>query len=59
MLFIPLDFENIRIDALVDSGAYINVISEKDVDKIQTEAKATIIARAPPPFQNTIRQHRT
>ena len=49
MLFIPLDFENTRIDALVDSGAYINVISEKDADKIQTEAKATIIARAPPP----------
>ena len=49
MLFIPLDFENTRIDALVDSGAYINVISEKDADKIQTEANATIIARAPPP----------
>ena len=49
MLFIPLDFDNTRIDALVDSGAYINVISEKDADKIQTEANATRIARAPPP----------
>ena len=49
MLFIPLDFENTRIDALVDSGAYINVISERDADKIQTEANATIIAKAPPP----------
>ena len=29
MLFIPLDFENTRIDALVDSGAYINVLSER------------------------------
>ena len=49
MLFIPLDFENTRIDALVDSGAYINVISERDADKIQTEANTTIIAKAPPP----------
>ena len=49
MLFIPLDFEHTRIDALVDSGAYINVISERDANKIQTEANATIIARAPPP----------
>ena len=49
MLFIPLDFKNTRIDALVDSGAYINVISERDADKIQTEANATIIAKAPPP----------
>ena len=38
--------------ALVDSGAYINVISERDADKIQTEADATIIAKAPPlPFK--------
>ena len=52
MLFIPLDFENARIDALVDSGAYINVISERDADKIQNEANATIIAKAPPlPFK--------
>ena len=49
MLFIPLDFENTRIDALVDSGAYIKVISERDADKIQTEANATINAKAPPP----------
>ena len=38
MLFIPLDFEHTRIDALVDSVAYINVISERDADKIQNEA---------------------
>ena len=49
MLFILLDFENTRIDALVYSGAYINVISERDADKIQTEANATIFAKAPPP----------
>ena len=35
MLFISLDFEKVRIDALVDSGAYINVISERDAEKIQ------------------------
>ena len=50
MLFIPLDFKNTRIDALVDSGADINVISEKDADKIQNETNAAIIAKAPPPL---------
>ena len=49
MLFIPLDFENTRIDALVDSGAYINVISEKDADKTQNETNTAITAKAPPP----------
>ena len=49
MLFISLDFEKVRIDALVDSGAYINVISERDAEKIQKETKAAITAKAPPP----------
>ena len=49
MLFIPLEFENTRIDALVDLGAYINVISENDTDKIQNEANTAIIAKVPPP----------
>ena len=30
MLFIPLEFEKIKIDALVDSRAYINFISGRD-----------------------------
>ena len=50
MLFIPLVFENTRIDALVDSSSYINVISERDSDKIQTEGNATIITKAPRPL---------
>ena len=44
MLFIPLEFEKTKIDALVDS-----VISEKDIDKIQKEFKASIRGNAPPP----------
>ena len=52
ILFNPLDFENTRIDALVDSGAYINVISETDADKIQNEANTAISTRVtPPPFK--------
>ena len=59
MLVIPIEFKNVKIDALVDSGAYINVISEKDAQKIQKEAKASILEKAPPPpYQNTLRQHR-
>ena len=49
MLFIPLDFETIKIDALVDSGAYINVIIERDANKIQKEANTAIAGKAPPP----------
>ena len=49
MLFIPLEFQKIKIDALVDSGAYIKVISEQDAAKSQKEANASIIEKAPPP----------
>ena len=49
MLFIPLDFGHIRIDALVREPTSTNVMSERDADKIQNEANASIIAKAPPP----------
>ena len=52
MLFLPVEFNNVKIDALVDSGAYINAISERDADKMQQNASQCIINKAPPhPFK--------
>ena len=32
MRFLPVEFNTVKIDALVDSGAYINAISERDAE---------------------------
>ena len=34
MLFAPMDFQNLTLDALIDSGALVNCISEADYRKI-------------------------
>ena len=47
MLLIPLCFQEVEINVLVDSGAYIKVISERDAEKTQKEANASIIEKAP------------
>ena len=49
MLFLPVEFNTIKIDALVDSGAYINTISERDAEKLRQNAIQYIVNRAPPP----------
>ena len=49
MLFLPIDFNSVKIDALVDSGAYINAISERDAEKLRQDANQCIIHKAPPP----------
>ena len=49
LLFLPLDFNTVKINALVDSGAYINAISERDADKLGHVASQCIINKAPPP----------
>ena len=49
MLFLPVDFNSVKIDALVDSGAYINAISERDAEKLRQDANQCIIHEAPPP----------
>ena len=49
MLFLPVDFNSVKIDALVDSGAYINAISERDAEKLRQDANQCIIHKAPPP----------
>ena len=50
MLFVPLDFENgLTIDALVDSGAYVSAIAQKELDRIKEQAPSNV--DEPPNFQ--------
>ena len=49
MLFLQVEFNTIKIDALVDSGVYINAISERDAEKLRQNASQCIVNRAPPP----------
>ena len=50
MLFLPVDFNSVKIDALVDPGAYINAISGRDAERLQQNATQCIINKAPPPL---------
>ena len=50
MLYVPLDFENgSTIDALVDSGAYVSAIAQKELDRIQQQAPSNILKIDDPP----------
>ena len=50
MLDVPLDFENgLTIDALVDSGAYVSAIAEKELDRIKQQAPSNILKIDDPP----------
>ena len=49
MLFLPGEFNTVNIDALVDPGAYINAISERDTERLRENASQCIVNRAPPP----------
>ena len=53
MLYIPLDFNNnLTIDTLVDSWAYVSAISQNEVDTIEQEAPNNILKiNHPPNFQ--------
>ena len=56
MLFLPVEFNTAKIEALVGSGAYINAISERDVEKLQQNASQCLVNKAPPPtFQSAVR----
>ena len=44
MLYVPLDFKNgLTIDALVDSGAYVSAIAQKEFDRIKQESPSNIL----------------
>ena len=53
MLYVPLDFKNgLTIDALVDSGAYVSAIAQKELDRIKQQAPSNILkVDDPPNFQ--------
>ena len=57
MLYVPLDFENgLTIDALVDSGAYVSAIAQKELDSIKQQSPSTILKTDDPPnFQIQVR----
>ena len=44
MLCVPLDFKNgLIIDALVDSGAYVSAIAQKELDRIKQQSPSNIL----------------
>ena len=50
IMYVPLDFENgLTIDALVDSGAYVSAIAQKELDRIQQQAPSNILKTDDPP----------
>ena len=43
MLYVPLNFENnLTVDALVDSGAFVSAINQNDLDTIKEKAPNNI-----------------
>ena len=50
MLYVPLDFENnLTVDALVDSGAFVTAIAQDDLEKIKQKAPNNILKIDDPP----------
>ena len=51
MLYVPLDFEkNLTVDALVDSGAFVSAIAQKDMDTIKGKAPNNFLKNDDPPI---------
>ena len=52
MLFAPMDFQDLTLHALLDSGAFGNCISETDYNKVlQMSPKDIVKEWEPPPFK--------
>ena len=49
MLYFPMDFGELNIDGLIDTGALSSVIPEADLRKIRLLAPHTILIEGPPP----------
>ena len=50
MLYVPLDFENnLTVDTLVDSGAFVSAIAQDDLEKIKRKAPKSIFKIDDPP----------
>ena len=54
MLYVPLDLKNgLTIDALVDSGAYVSAIAQKELDRIKQQSPSSILKIDDPPNFHT------
>ena len=52
MLYLPLEFGEITMDGLVDSGAFINPMSWSDYNAIKMKSESCVIEEYPqPPFK--------
>ena len=50
MLYVPLDFKNgLTMDAVVDLGAYVSAIAQKELDKIKQQSPSNILKNDDPP----------
>ena len=49
MYYIPMDFEKLTLDGLIDTGALTSAISEQDLNKIKLLANVAIKETGPPP----------
>ena len=49
MLYFPMDFGELNIDGLIDTGASSSAIPEADLRKIRLLAPHTILNEGPPP----------
>ena len=50
MLYVPLDFENnLTVDALVDSGAFVSAIAQDDLETIKQKAPNNFLKIDDPP----------
>ena len=56
MLYVPLDFENnLTVDALVDSGAFVSAIAQDDLETMKQKAPNNILkCDDPPNFQKQV-----
>ena len=58
MLFAPMDFQDLTLDALIDSGALVNCISETDYNKIFQMSPKDIVENWNHPLQTPSRERR-
>ena len=50
MMYVPLDFDNgLTIDALVNSGAYVSAMAQKELDRIKQRSPSNILKIDDPP----------
>ena len=58
MLYLPLEFGEITMDGLVDSGAFINAMSWSEYNAIKMNSDICVIKEYPqPPFKLNVQMH--